>query len=181
MYFDGLIGLLNWCYFDEYLVVEWWCGMCECSELLLLMIDVDNFKLYNDMYGYVLGDSVFKQIVLMIECCFGQLGDFVVCFGGEEFVVVMLVMLLGVVWLFGEKIWFVVEVLWLWYVYLLIGNYIVMISIGGVSIVFVFGLLMILLIEVVDCVFYCVKYEGKNWVEIDWLLMLLGSGGFGVY
>ena len=61
----------------------------ERSELSLLMIDVDNFKLYNDTYGHVSGDSVLKQIASTIERCLGQSGDLAARFGGEEFAVVM--------------------------------------------------------------------------------------------
>ncbi|MFP3560425.1 diguanylate cyclase, partial [Paraburkholderia sp. SIMBA_049] len=58
---DGLTGLSNRRYLDEYLAAEWRRGARERSELSLLMIDVDNFKLYNDTYGHVSGDSVLKQ------------------------------------------------------------------------------------------------------------------------
>ncbi len=55
---DGLTGLSNRRYLDEYLSAEWRRGVREHSVLSRLMIDVDNFKLYNDTYGHVAGDDV---------------------------------------------------------------------------------------------------------------------------
>jgi GGDEF domain-containing protein len=86
---DGLTGLSNRRYLDEYLAAEWRRGARERSELSLLMIDVDNFKLYNDTYGHVSGDGVLRQVAATIERCLAQSGDFAARFGGEEFAVVM--------------------------------------------------------------------------------------------
>ncbi|MGN0351317.1 MAG: GGDEF domain-containing protein [Roseburia sp.] len=53
---------------------------------LLLMIDIDNFKLANDTYGHMHGDSVIEKLAELIKKCFMDRG---ICgrFGGDEFVV----------------------------------------------------------------------------------------------
>ncbi len=53
---DGLTGLSNRRYLDEYLTAEWRRGTRDKTGLGFLMIDVDNFKAYNDTYGHVAGE-----------------------------------------------------------------------------------------------------------------------------
>jgi diguanylate cyclase (GGDEF)-like protein len=67
----------------------------ECSrarrynrDLACLMIDLDDFKLYNDSHGHLVGDSALKQVAAVIGQCV-RTTDIVVRFGGEEFVVIM--------------------------------------------------------------------------------------------
>ena len=59
---DGLTGLSNRRYLDEFLETEWRRAARETSELAVLMIDVDNFKKYNDNYGHLAGDEVLKKV-----------------------------------------------------------------------------------------------------------------------
>ncbi|MER9731546.1 diguanylate cyclase [Mesorhizobium sp. M0217] len=55
---DGLTGLGNRRYFDEYLAAEWKRAFRTQSPLSVLMIDADNFKRYNDAYGHMARDEV---------------------------------------------------------------------------------------------------------------------------
>ncbi|WP_352930963.1 diguanylate cyclase [Mesorhizobium sp. M0938] len=64
---DGLTGLGNRRYSDEYLASEWKRAFRAQSPLSLLMIDADNFKRYNDTYGHMAGDEVLKQIARVIQ------------------------------------------------------------------------------------------------------------------
>lgn len=57
-------------------------------DLACLMIDLDDFKLYNDRHGHLVGDVALKQVAAAISQCVRQT-DVVVRFGGEEFVVIM--------------------------------------------------------------------------------------------
>ncbi|SCU81669.1 hypothetical protein CNECB9_4100013 [Cupriavidus necator] len=59
---DGLTGLSNRRYFDEYLGAEWRRALREQTQVALLMIDVDAFKAYNDTYGHVAGDEVLRRV-----------------------------------------------------------------------------------------------------------------------
>ena len=64
---DGLTGLGNRRYFDEYLTAEWKRCQRTQSPLSVLMIDVDHFKRYNDAYGHLAGDDVLKQVARVIQ------------------------------------------------------------------------------------------------------------------
>ena len=55
----------------------------------MMMIDVDYFKKYNDTYGHSKGDDCLKAIAEAIQQSLFRPDDFVVRYGGEEFVVVM--------------------------------------------------------------------------------------------
>lgn len=64
---DGLTGLSNRRYFDEYLGAEWRRALREQTQVALLMIDVDAFKAYNDTYGHVAGDEVLRRVAAVIR------------------------------------------------------------------------------------------------------------------
>ena len=70
---DGLTGLSNRRRLDDYLNAEWRRAAREHAAIGFLMIDVDNFKSYNDTYGHVAGDDVLKLVAHTIESCLEQL------------------------------------------------------------------------------------------------------------
>ncbi|WBW96763.1 GGDEF domain-containing response regulator [Oceanirhabdus sp. W0125-5] len=57
--------------------------------LSLIILDLDNFKNYNDMYGHVKGDEVLRKVAQSIKGALGRSEDFVGRYGGEEFLVVL--------------------------------------------------------------------------------------------
>lgn len=59
------------------------------TYLSLLMIDIDNFKTYNDNYGHDNGDITLRNIAKSIEKSLQRETDLVSRFGGEEFVVLL--------------------------------------------------------------------------------------------
>ena len=86
---DGLTGLCNRRHFDEYMMLEWSRAMRTHSQLSVLMIDIDNFKQYNDAYGHLAGDDVLRKVADTIgENCV-RVSDLAARFGGEEFCVIM--------------------------------------------------------------------------------------------
>lgn len=162
---DGLTGLSNRRYLDEYLGAEWRRGAREQNEMSMLMIDVDNFKLYNDTYGHVAGDEVLKQIASTVEKCLGRPGDLAARFGGEEFAVVLPSTPLTGIKLLAEKIRSEVEGLKLPHVHSSTGEF-VTISVGGASVVPSMGSAITTLIEAADLALYQAKREGKNRVVV---------------
>lgn len=85
---DGLTGLYNRRYFNEtleYLVGEF----CRNSGYLsLVLMDVDNFKSYNDTFGHPAGDKLLKKLARVIAGTVrGE--DIVARYGGEEIVVIL--------------------------------------------------------------------------------------------
>jgi diguanylate cyclase (GGDEF)-like protein/PAS domain S-box-containing protein len=60
----------------------------EDSPLGVLMIDIDHFKIVNDTYGHAYGDQVLKVIASSIATTL-RIADYLVRYGGEEFVVLL--------------------------------------------------------------------------------------------
>lgn len=86
---DGLTGLGNRRYFDEYLDTEWRHALRAGEPISLLMIDIDHFKQYNDTYGHLAGDEVLKRVAQAVRQTFLRPKDLAVRLGGEEFIVVL--------------------------------------------------------------------------------------------
>ncbi len=83
--FDGLTGLANRRYFDEYLDTEWRRAIRDRRELAVLMIDVDHFKSYNDTYGHLAGDDALKRVGQALRDACNRPADLAARYGGEEF------------------------------------------------------------------------------------------------
>ncbi|SFM46679.1 sensor domain-containing diguanylate cyclase [Rugamonas rubra] len=85
---DGLTGLANRRCFDETLLAEWQRATRQRQPLSLLMVDVDNFKQYNDAYGHLGGDQCLQRIAGAVA---GEMraNDLVARYGGEEFAVIL--------------------------------------------------------------------------------------------
>ena len=86
---DGLTGLGNRRYFDEYLTAEWQRAQRDGREISMLMIDVDHFKSYNDTYGHIAGDEALKRVASTIFASCDRSTDLAARFGGEEFALVL--------------------------------------------------------------------------------------------
>jgi two-component system chemotaxis family response regulator WspR len=86
---DGLTGLSNRRYLDEVLAMEWRRGARERSDLSVLMIDIDDFKKYNDTYGHVAGDEALRKVAEVLRKCLRRPADLAARFGGEEFTAVL--------------------------------------------------------------------------------------------
>lgn len=85
---DGLTGVHNRHSFNEYLVNLFRVAQARKAPLALIMLDIDEFKLYNDTYGHVEGDFILKKIVEIIGNVLPD-NSFFARYGGEEFVVLL--------------------------------------------------------------------------------------------
>ncbi|MFZ6647654.1 sensor domain-containing diguanylate cyclase [Undibacterium sp. TJN25] len=86
---DSLTGLANRRHFDMALGEEFNRAMRNASALALVMIDVDNFKKYNDAYGHAAGDECLRQIGAVIKAGPYRAGDLTARYGGEEMCVLL--------------------------------------------------------------------------------------------
>jgi diguanylate cyclase (GGDEF)-like protein/PAS domain S-box-containing protein len=85
---DGLTGLANRRCFDDTLHAEWSRALRQRQPLSLLMVDVDNFKAYNDANGHLGGDECLKRIATAVSSEM-RANDLVARYGGEEFAVIL--------------------------------------------------------------------------------------------
>lgn len=85
---DGLTGLANRRCFDDTLGAEWQRALRNQQPLSLLMVDVDNFKQYNDAYGHLGGDECLQRIAGAVSSEM-RANDLVARYGGEEFAVIL--------------------------------------------------------------------------------------------
>ncbi len=88
-FFDGLTGIANRRYFDEFLEREWQRAKRENTPLALIMLDVDFFKNYNDTYGHIAGDECLKKIADILKTTTKRSTDLVARYGGEEFAIIL--------------------------------------------------------------------------------------------
>ncbi len=86
---DGLTELANRRRLNDYLDQAWsWCLAAE-RPLAVVVIDVDNFKHYNDRYGHLAGDDVLKQLGRILAHGLRRADDLAARYGGDEFVLVL--------------------------------------------------------------------------------------------
>jgi len=84
---DDLTGLKNRRYIWEFARQIIAHAQKTKGRVTLLVFDIDNLKLYNDLYGHLAGDEVLRQAAILIKrCCRGH--DVVGRIGGDEFAVV---------------------------------------------------------------------------------------------
>ncbi len=85
---DGLTGLWNHRTLRERLEIEFARNRRYGSPLSLIILDVDNFKSYNDTFGHPAGDAVLKGVSAILQNAMRQT-DVVARYGGEEFAILM--------------------------------------------------------------------------------------------
>ena len=86
---DDLTGIANRRRFNEALAIEWARANRTGQSLALAMIDIDQFKDYNDLYGHQAGDECLKRVAQAIQASAQRAGDLAARYGGEEFVLIL--------------------------------------------------------------------------------------------
>jgi diguanylate cyclase (GGDEF)-like protein len=85
---DGLTGISNRRAFDESLEREWKRTLREGSEISLLLLDIDYFKRFNDLYGHQVGDDCLRAVAAAVSGAV-RATDIVARYGGEEIAVIL--------------------------------------------------------------------------------------------
>ena len=106
---DTLTGLFNRRHFNTRLKYEWNRAVREKNSLSILMIDVDNFKNYNDTYGHLQGDIVLKSVAAILKQHLLRATDMLARWGGEELVVLLPITDLEGACIVAEKLRLAVE------------------------------------------------------------------------
>ncbi len=86
---DALTGLKNRRVFDEHLEALWQQASSERRVLAILLIDVDHFKAYNDLYGHQAGDNALRRVAGALQAFVTRPQDLLARYGGEEFAVIL--------------------------------------------------------------------------------------------
>ncbi|WP_223998339.1 diguanylate cyclase [Aureimonas sp. SA4125] len=86
---DGLTGLMNRRAFDETFAREFRRCVREADNLSLVLIDVDHFKDFNDVYGHQAGDDCLRKISLAFAAKLQRPADVGARYGGEELVALL--------------------------------------------------------------------------------------------
>ncbi|HEY2049948.1 MAG TPA: diguanylate cyclase [Caulobacteraceae bacterium] len=88
---DGMTGLPNRRYFDTYLSQQVLLTRRRQHQrgLALVLIDVDSFKAYNDLYGHLAGDECLTHVAIALKSCCRRPADMAARYGGEEFALIL--------------------------------------------------------------------------------------------
>lgn len=85
---DELTGLSSRSFFDRAAARRLEQGRSNSVPFACLMLDVDNFKVYNDSHGHGAGDEILRCVGRTLREC-ARADDLVSRYGGEEFVLLM--------------------------------------------------------------------------------------------
>lgn len=86
---DGLTGLYNRRIFDDFIRRVWRQARREDVTLQIIFVDIDYFKVYNDLHGHQAGDDCLRKVAQCIARAAKRPFDFGARYGGEEFVLVL--------------------------------------------------------------------------------------------
>jgi diguanylate cyclase (GGDEF)-like protein len=86
---DGLSGLYNRRMFDTLTRRLWQQAQRESAALQVVLVDIDHFKRFNDLYGHQAGDDCIRRVASVIGSAARRPLDFCARYGGEEFALVL--------------------------------------------------------------------------------------------
>ncbi|MCK5789215.1 MAG: GGDEF domain-containing protein [Ketobacter sp.] len=86
---DPLTKVHNRRYFDETLAREIERSSRTGQALSLILVDIDHFKQFNDLYGHLVGDDCLRLVAATLKEVASRSTDLVARYGGEEFAIVL--------------------------------------------------------------------------------------------
>ena len=142
---------------------EWQRALRQQQPLSLLMVDVDNFKQYNDAYGHLGGDECLQRIATAVASEM-RTNDLVARYGGEEFAVILPNQSLKGAAIVAERIRCRVEQLHMPN----LGStpHVVTVSIGAATALAVHGADPSQLVATADSALYRAKHMGRNRISL---------------
>lgn len=162
---DGLTGLSNRRNFDRHIEVEWKRSAETGALLSLLMVDVDDFKHFNDTSGHLAGDAILKSVAEVILAHYRPALDCAARFGGDEFAIVLSGLTPAEHKALGERLRQSIEALQLPHPQG--ANRYLTVSVGGASMVPQPGESPDALIDAADRALYQAKEAGRNCVAMN--------------
>ncbi|MFL9456354.1 MULTISPECIES: diguanylate cyclase [Nostocales] len=155
---DPLTGLFNRRYLDEFLEREIYRAERKQYSVGIIMIDVDHFKGFNDVYGHEAGDTVLRELGIFLKQQIRQ-ADIACRYGGEEFLIILPETTLETCFERAEQIREGVKHLDLQYRHQSLSR----ISLSlGVSLFPMHGLTPGAVIQAADSALYCAKQSGRD-------------------
>jgi len=85
---DGLTDLYNHRFFQQLLAAELSRAQRFARPLSLIMLDIDNFKVYNDRNGHQAGDRALRQLAWLLKHS-SRSYDLIARYGGDEFAIIL--------------------------------------------------------------------------------------------
>jgi diguanylate cyclase (GGDEF)-like protein len=164
--------------FDQALDREWKRTLRESSEISLLLLDIDHFKLFNDRYGHMVGDDCLRAVATAVSGAV-RASDIVARYGGEEIAVILPSALLAGAVEVAEKVRSAVAALRLSHEDNLEGGGGLTVSVGVATALARAGGTMRMpesLLLAADNALYKAKHEGRNRVATSLLLAPVTSG-----
>jgi diguanylate cyclase (GGDEF)-like protein/PAS domain S-box-containing protein len=86
---DGLTGIGNRRFFDQEIYRITTETRPDQARLSIILLDVDNFKQFNDAYGHLVGDDCLRTIASTLSSCLVPVGGVVARYGGEELAAIL--------------------------------------------------------------------------------------------
>lgn len=173
---DRLTQLPNRARFDEALNTSFFRLKRSGGSLSLIMIDIDFFKKYNDLYGHVVGDDCLRKVASAFKSVVHRAPDLVARYGGEEFVAILPDTLIEDAASIAEKLRLAVESLAIPHDDSSASHF-VTVSLGVVSVIPKYVGIPEQVVQLADNALYIAKTAGRNRVSVLTPWEQPGAGG----